>query len=225
MYETVGDAITEVAGLVGLTNGQGMTPYSPDLVRSYLVSAHALIRGSAEWDEMVQWYPRTLDGTIGKITQLIPDIKDWKRIRRIYHESFQTPLALLSSYSNPLTSTLLCGFRPLAPPDDNTVGTGRYLVQFYPATLTGNVLFQIEREIDWTNSEEVIPIDFWWHVWTAAWFWATGDGGNAAQAQQFLQLITERKKQVNADQSSRHSWAQPNQMTPNDWWEQDAPYS
>jgi hypothetical protein len=202
-----------------------MTPYSTDGVVSYLDAAHALIKKEHEWAEMVRWVTRTLDGSTGKVTQLITNTKNWKSIRRVYHDSMQTPLALLSSYTNPSTSTLLFGYRGLAPEDDNTVGDGRYLVNFYPVTLTGTVLFQIDREIDWSDEDAVVPIDFWLHVFYACWMWACDDGTNPVQVDKYAKLMRTRMQQVTASEASRPSFTQPNQLIPNDWWEQDAPYS
>lgn len=222
---TLGDAITEVARFMGMVNGQNMTPYSDDACIMYLKKAHNLIKGSAEWDEMVLWRECTLDGTTGKITELITDTQDWKDVIRVYHESMQTPMAKLSSYINPLTSTLLFGYRGLDPASDNTASDGKYLVQFYPATLTGRVLFQIRRLVDWTERDTVIPINFDWHVYLAAHMWACQDGTNPIQIQNLASLIQTSKDQVMDSENSRPVNSQPNQIYPNDWWENDAPYS
>ena len=139
-YRTIGDAVTQVARHMSLVNGNGMTPYSPELIVSYLHRAHTHIVDKGDWSEMELWYYRTLDGTTGKITQTIPGITDWKNIKRVYHQSFRTPLPVLSSYTNPLASTLMLGYRGLPPEEDITVGSDRYLVMFYPLTLTGQVL-------------------------------------------------------------------------------------
>src|SRR5687768_7285100 len=124
---TLGDAITQVARNMGLTNQPQLTPYSNDAVIAYLEQAHDMIVGEREWSEMVVWRERTLDGTLGLITELITDTKDWKRIRRIYHESMQTPLAVISTYTNPLepTASLVFGYRGMPPEEDNE-GEGRY---------------------------------------------------------------------------------------------------
>jgi len=222
---TVGDAIADVARFMGMVNGQNMTPYSDDACIMFLKRAHSLIKDESEWAEMILWYTRTLDGTTGKITELIPGLTDWKEIVRVYHESMQTPLGVLSSYINPLTSTLMFGYRGLDPASDNTTDAGRYLVQFYPLTLTGRVLFQVARSIDWTSRESVLPIDYDWHVYLAAHMWACQDGTNPVQIANLENLLRTRKDQVMSKENSRPSLMQPNQLIPNDWWEADAPYS
>lgn len=224
---TLRQAIDRVARNCSLTSGQSMTPYSEDTIVGYLEAAHELIKAEHEWAEMVTWFTRTLDEATGKITQLIPGVTDWKHIRRIYHEAYRTPLPLLSSYINPLTSSLLNGYRGLEPSEDNTTSAGRYLVQFYPVTWAGRVLFQIDREVDFSDTPEdvTLPIDWWWHVYLASWMFAFDDGTNQGQIEKYLQLSEKRKRQVTARESSRPSFAQPNQLIPNDWWESDAPYS
>lgn len=224
---TLRDAITQVHTNMSLTDGQSMTPYSEDTITSYIISAHELIKAEHEWSEMVVWRARVLDGVQGLVTQLITDTQDWKQIRRVYHEAYQTPLPLLSSYINPQTSTLLNGYRGIPPEEDNTNGAGRYLVKFYPATLTGQVLFEIDREVDFTADADqlVLPIDWWLHVYGASWQYAVDDGTNPAQIDKYSSLFQKRMRQVTAREASRHSFAQPNQLIPNDWWESDAPYS
>lgn len=222
---TLRDAITQVARNVGLTNGLNMTPYSDDTIISYLIAAHALIREEHEWSEMVVWRPRVLDGVTGLITQLITDVTDWKDIRRVYHDAYQTPLPLLSTYINPLVSPMINGYRGLPPEEDNKTAAGKYLVKFYPATLTGNVLFECDRTVDFTVDTTPLPIDWWLHVFYASWQYAVDDGTNVAQAEKYKVLAAKRMNQVTARESSRPSFTQPNQLIPNDWWENDAPYS
>jgi hypothetical protein len=142
---TIQDAITQVARHMSLVDGQ-VSPYSPDLIVSYLQGAHEFIKDEEDWQEMTLWYNRTLDGSTGKMTQTLP-FKDWKKIKRVYHESFQTPLPMLSNYVNPLASTLLLGYRGMAPSEDLTTGDNRYLIMFYPLTLAGRVLLHVERDI------------------------------------------------------------------------------
>lgn len=222
-YRTIQDAVTQVARHMSLVAGE-VTPYSPDLIVSYLQGAHEIIKDEAEWQEMILWYQRTLDGTSGKITESLP-YDDWKKIRRIYHESFQTPLPLLSKYVNPLASTLLLGYRGMAPEEDLTTGTNRYLVQFYPITLTGEVLFHIERDIDFTDMETVLPIDWWLHVYHASWQYALDDGTNPGQIAKYEKLYNDKLEAIRAKENSRPLLTQPNQVIPNDWFEQDAPYT
>lgn len=224
---TIGDAIADTARFMSMVNGQNMTPYSDDAAIMFLKNAHVLIKDESEWDEMILWRTRTLDGVTGKITELITDTQDWKEITRVYHESMRTPLAKLTSYVNPLTSTLMFGYRGLDPASDaqGLEGTGRYLVQFYPETLTGRVMFQIQRSIAWTERDAVLPIDYYWHVYLAAHMWACQDGTNPVQIQNLAQLLKTRKDQVMSKENSRPLSSQPNQLIPNDWWEADAPYA
>lgn len=221
---TLREAITQVARNCSLVDGQSMTPYSDDTVLAKIIAAHELIKSEHEWSEMVLWYQRVLDGTVGLVTQLLP-VRDWKQIRRVYHEAYRTPLPLLSSYINPTTSTLMNGYRGLAPSEDNTTDAGRYLVQFYPPTWTGTVLFEINNVVDFTDDTTVLPIDWWLHVYYATWMYAQDDGTNQGQIDMYMQLAQKRMRQVTALENSRPSFQQPNQLIPNDWWESDAPYS
>jgi hypothetical protein len=117
------------------------------------------------------------------------------------------------------------GYRGLDPASDNMASAGKYLVQFYPETLTGRVLFQVRRSIDWTDRDTVLPIDYDWHVYLAAHMWACQDGTNPVQIQSLAQLLNTGKDQIMSDENSRPTLWQPNQLIPNDWWEADAPYA
>lgn len=222
-YETLGEAVEQVARHMSLINSDGVTPYSPDLIISYLNRAHEHIMEEGEWGEMTEWYTRTLDGATGRVTEAIP-VKDWKRIKRVYHESMITPLPMLSNYANPLASTLLLGVRPV-PRGDDLTGDGRYLLYFYPLTLTGQVLFHIEKKIDWSDMDEVLPIDWWLHVDYASWAYALDDGTNPGQASKYENSFNIRMNQMKAKENSRPVLMQPNQVIPNEWFEEDAPYA
>lgn len=223
---TLRDAVTQVVRNMSLVDGTNMTPYSDDTVVSYLISAHELILGEHEWAEMTVWRPRVLDGVAGLVTELITDTDDWKKIKRIYHELWQTPLPVVGQYTNPIFNTMLMqGYRGLPPEEDNTTDGGKYLVRFYPNNLTGNVLFNIEREIDFTADETVLPVDWWLHVYYASWQYALDDGTNPAQADKYMQLSQKRLKQVTARENSRPTTSMPNSIMPTQWWEEDAPHS
>lgn len=223
---TVRDAITQVARNCSLVNGVNMTPYSDDTILGYLIAAHEHIIGESEWAEMIVWRTRTLDGVTGLVTQLITDTVNWKSIVRIYHELYQTPMPVLTSYINPLfDSTLAQGYRGIPPEEDNATDAGKYLVKFYPPNLTGTVLFQIHREVDFETDTTVIPIDWWLHVYLASWMYAVDDGTNPAQIDKYLKLADKRMKQVNAMENSRPTSLTPGSIMPSQWWEDDAPYS
>lgn len=223
-FTTLIDAVREVAKGMGLTNGTNMTPYSDDLVVSYILQAHELIKAEHAWDEMERGILRTPDGVTGKVTELITDCTDWKLIRRIYQQGFQTPLPKLSTYINPLMTPIQLGYIGLAPQDDNDTDAGRYLVQFFPVTTVAQVFMVVESTFDFTDTELVIPIDFWLHVYYACWLWACEDGTNPLQVTKYEKLLKKRMEQVTMREASRPSLSQPNQMIPNEWWEQDSPY-
>jgi hypothetical protein len=86
-------------------------------------------------------------------------------------------------------------------------------------------MFQIDREVDWSDDSQILPIDFWLHVWGAAMMWGAADAANEAQLAQNTKFFGARMKQVKARENSRPSFSNPNQLQPNDWWEQGAPYA
>lgn len=219
---TVADAIVQVARNLSLVDGVGMQPYSEDQITGYLVGAHQFIVDEQEWPDLTIEHVRTLDGTTGKITQLITEITDWKRILRLYHESSNHPLPYRSSYNNPLVNTFPYGYRGLSIPEDTQTG-GKYLVAVYPLTLSGQVLFQSQLDFDLSDPTVVIPIDWWLHVYHASWQYAADDGTNEVQIDKYMNLFNSRMKQVKSKNNARPVAMDPQNTIPNQWTEFDAP--
>ena len=222
-YSTIEEAITQTTRNMSLVNAASMTPYSDDLVMSYLHGAHMAIRDDQPWDELNIAHTRTLDGTTGKITEKITEVTDWKDIIRVYHESSQQPLGKVTRWSNPLISSTLVGFRGMSKVEDPDSG-GRYLVQFFPLTLTGQVLFQSQLSIDWDSRDTELPIDWWLHVYHASWQFALDDGTNPGQIKKYETLFNDRLKSVKNKENKFPVSLDPYQAIPNVWTESDDPY-
>lgn len=223
-YETVGDAITEIAQNISLVNGQGMTPYSDDLMISLLQQANHFIRLEQIWDEMVLSYTRTLDGTTGRITLGVPstEVSTPLSIFRVFHESSIKPLPRTSARTNPLIATAMYGYGLLSPAQDP--GPQKLLLQFSPITLTGSVYFQAKAKFDFTDRDLVIPVDFWLHVWRACYQYAQNDGTNPGQIDSFKDNYNNTLKLVKDAQNSAPISADPYRLTSDTWWESDDPY-
>src|SRR5882762_4569188 len=201
-YETVNDAIVVVARGMSLVNAAGMTPYSQDAIVDLLQKAHSFIIKEQEWQETKIVHTRTLDGVTGKFTQGITEVKDWKKVIRVYHESSMKPLPLVTNYSNPLISTTLIGYRGLTRPED--AGPNYLLLQFFPLILTGQVLLHSKLTYDFSSSlTQVIPIDFWLHVHRALWEYSTTDGTNSLEVDKHKNNYNECLAQVKDAENSR----------------------
>lgn len=222
-YRTVADAIIEVARNVSLVNGQGMTPYSDDLIVSLLAQAHDFIINEPQiWPSAAVTFTRVLDGVTGRITQGIPTVANPSDVNRVYHESSMKPLPLVSGYANPLIATSPRGYSLLPTVDDP--GPNFLLLQFYPVTLTGNVLIVAKETYDFTDRELVIPIDFWSHVWRASYQYAINDGTNPAQIESFGNNYNDKLRLVKAKINSRPVSMDPYAAYPDLWTESDDPY-
>jgi len=221
-YSTVADAITQVARNMSLVNGQGMTPYSPELIESYLHGAHQFIRDEQEWHDFDGVYNRTLDGSTGLITEGITEVSDPKEIMRIYHSSSMTPLPKVPIYNNKQVSTTLIGFEFLTREEDP--GPAYKLVRFYPLILTGDVRIEAHRTFDFTDHDTVIPVDWWLHVYHASWQYALDDGTNPGQIAKYENLFSTRMKQVKEKENSQPVSLDPYAAIPDIWFEGDDPY-
>jgi hypothetical protein len=219
---TVAGAIQQVARHMSMVNGSGMTPYSPELVTSYLMAAHEFIKGEQPWDELEIVHIRTLDGTTGKITEGITEVTDWKDTIRIYHESSATPLPKVTGYNNALIATSLIGYKGLSRAVDP--GPAFSLVQFYPLILAGRVMFVSKTTFDFNNMDLRIPIDWWLHVYHASWQYALDDGTNPGQIKKYELLFNERMRQVKSKENGRPVSMDPYAAIPDIWFEGGDPY-
>lgn len=224
VHETVGDAIVEVARNMSLVNGQGMTPYSDDFIASLLAQAHSLIVKEQTWYDCTLAYERVLNGTTGNITVGVPEteLKEARKIFRVYHESSMKPLPLVSGYSNRLISTTLYGYELISPSEDP--GANKLLLRFFPNILTGRVRFLAKKTFDFTNRDLIIPIDFWLHVYRASWRYATSDGTNSTQIDAFKNDYNELLRLVKEAENARSVNLDPYLSIPDVWWESDDPY-
>ncbi len=217
---TVADAVLQVARHMSMVEGPDVQPYSDTLLISYLEGAHQFIVDEQEWPDLYISYIRTLDGTTGKITEKIAEVTDWKRVTRVYHESSNRPLPYLSTYNNPLvwnSQYAYSGLQVLLDP-----GATKYLLQFSPVTLSGQVFIEAKLDYDLSDPETVIPIDWWLHVYHASWQYALDDGTNASQAEKYKNLFNVRLAQVKSMVAARPLSLNPMETIPNTWLEFDA---
>lgn len=223
-FVTVDDAIREVAQCVSLINGSGMTPYSDELIISLLQQSNEFINMEQVWSENVLTYHRTLDGTTGRITVGIPstEVKDPKAVFRVYHESSMKPAPKLSGYINTDIATQAFGYTLLNSTDDP--GPQKLLIQWFPVTLTGTVIYMAKKNYDFTDRDLEVPIDFWLHVYRAAWAYSVSDGTNPAMMDMYKSNYAERMAQVKEDENARPLQMDPYNAIPDNWIESDDPY-
>lgn len=223
---TVAEAIIQVARNMSMVSGLGVQPYSEDQIIGMLEGAHQFIVDEGpEWPDLRSNYTRTLDGVTGRITQVIPDTVGAitsARVKRVYHESSNRPLPLLSDYNNPLVTSFPYGFTLLGAQDE-TVPTGKYLVQLAPVTLTGQCLIQVMYDYDLSDTRTVIPVDWWLHVYHASWQYAADDGTNQVQIEKYKNLFNMRMKQLTSRLVTHPISLDPLNTVPNQWMEYDSP--
>lgn len=223
-FVTVDDAIREVAQCVSLINGSGMTPYSDDLIISLLQQANEFISKEQVWSENTLFYHRVLDGVTGLITVGIPstEVPDPKAIMRVYHESSMNPAPKLSGYINTDIATQAFGYTLI--PSAQDPGPQKLLIQWFPVTLTGRVIYVAKANYDFTNRDLTVPIDFWLHVYRAAWAYSVSDGTNPAMMDMYKSDYAERMSQVKEDENARPLQMDPYNAIPDNWIESDDPY-
>jgi hypothetical protein len=223
-FVTVQDAIREVALGVSLINGSGMTPYSDDMITSLLQQAHQFINKEQVWSDSILTYNRVLDGTTGRITVGIPstEVSDAKKVFRAYHESSMQPAAKLSGYVNTDIATSIYGYTLISKVQDP--GPQKLLLQWYPATLTGSVIYLAKAQYDFTDYDMEIPIDFWLHVYRALWQYAVSDGTNPAQMEAYQDNYNKTLALVKGEENARPLQMDPYSITPDIWIESDDSY-
>lgn len=225
-FTTVNDAIRETAQLMSLINGENMTPYSDQLILSLLVQANQKVIAENTWSDCTLTYIRTLDGVTGQTTAGIPiaEVDDAKKIHTLYHDSSNKPVARLSGYINPSIATWGFGYQLINKTQDPIVTGTRKFIQWYPLTLTGNVMYKATAMFDLTTRTNDIPIDFWSHVYWAAWLYANMDGTNPAQMEAFKVNYNDSIQAAIDMENERKTTLDPWMATPDQWVESDDPY-
>ena len=183
-------------------DGTAVQIYSEDRIADYLQRTFDYVWKEAWWDDYMQWFERTLDGSLGVVTENLDDIVEWTDIRRVFHEDSDVPLRQLPSTINPfrMSATTMAGTTPKyveRHPDDSR------LIQFWPKDATGKVYVHARVHPGEFGPESDVRIDADLLVNGAAYMYAEDDGTNPGQIGKFQNLFETRLQQLKRERNKQ----------------------
>lgn len=210
-FETL---VNETIQSLSLVTGTSVQLYAEDRIASYVQQAFDFVFDEIWWPKYMQYYNRTLDGTLGVTTQSLSTIKRFEDIRHIFIDGRRVPLPVLPGELNPFELT---GSTPLyyAEYEDDT-----RVVQFWPKTSTGTIYINARVKPDEFTAQDIPRMDKTLLVNAAAWDYASDDGTNPGAVQKFQQKFERRLQQIRSNQSNKPVEADPRfRDYPLDWFE------
>lgn len=194
---TLSEMIVDVENALSQVSGTSVQVYAEDRISLYIQRAFNLVWDEVWWDDYMQWFERSLDGSQGIVTQNINDIKRWEDIRAVFAENKERPLRGLPSTLNPFN---LSGSTPRfisRHGDDNK------MVQFWPKGADGKVYIHARVKPDDFAPNDDIRIDHDLILYGATWLYAEDDGTNPGAIDKNKMLFEQRLQQLKRERNNQ----------------------
>jgi hypothetical protein len=183
--------------------GPGVQLYEEDRMFQDAVRAFNMMFKKYAWQQYLQWFTGTLDGTTGKfVTSPFAQVKDFEDFIAVHRDGETNRLPIAPTRLNPSTLTAtgsrVLFWTSLPVTDPSYVGKK---LQFYPvgATNTVNVLAKVyplvppEVQFDW---EQTFYLDKDMLVYATAYMTLSGDDLNAGAADVVRNLMEMKFKDI-----------------------------
>jgi hypothetical protein len=220
--EIVNAALT----VVGEVTGPGVQLYEENRMMQDAVRAFNMMFKKFPWQQYLQWFTVTLDGTGGRITTApFTQVKDFEDFIAVHRSGETRRLPIAPTRLNPFTltgSNAKVQYWTSLNASDATY-TGKKL-QFYPITSIGsvNVLAKVYPlvppavEFDW---EQIFFLDKDMLVYATAFMTLSGDDLNAGAADTVRNLMEMKYKDVIAALASHDIPVEGGAGVPTYWFE------
>lgn len=230
MSATIREIVDAALTVVGEVAGPGVQMYEDDRMKDDAIRAFNMMFKKYNWDQYLDWFTVTLDGTTGKITtDAFIQIKDFEDFVAAYAAGSSAPIPFKPRKENPSSmiggGTHVCAWGSL---NANNPSYKRRKLQFYPITAVGqvNVLAKVYPlvppavEFDW---EQEFFLDKDMLAYATAYMTLSGDDLNAGAADVIRNLMEMKYKDVIASLAKHPiSIAGESPRIPNYW--QEYPY-
>jgi hypothetical protein len=198
--------------------GTGTQLYAEDRIANYLQQVFNFVFKETWWEDYMQWFERTLDGSQGVVTTKLDDIAEWDDIRRVFHEDSDVPLRVLPSNINPFRIGGSAQAGSTTPRYYSRHADDDRLVQFWPKNATGKVYIHARVHPGDFTLDSDVKMDSNLLVNGAAYQYAEDDGTNPGAIQKFQNLFESRLRQLRRERNKTAVELDPHSGTiPLDW--------
>jgi hypothetical protein len=227
---TIREIVDAALTVVGEVAGPGVQMYEEDRMKADATRAFNMMFKKYNWDQYLDWFTVTLDGTTGKITtDAFAQVKDFEDFIAAYSAGQNAPIPFKPRKENPNSifgsGTNVCAWSSL---NASNPSYKRRKLQFYPITAVGqvNVLAKVYPlvppavEFDW---EQEFFLDKDLLVYATAYMTLSGDDLNASAADVVRNLMEMKYKDVIASLAKHPINVQGTSVRIPNYWQEFPP--
>jgi len=214
-YKTFSDLIQATVKELSQVSGTGVQLYAEDIIGRKLQSSFNMVFDELWWDQYMEWFQRTLDGTTGVVTSALTGVTRFDDIRAVFVPQSHTPLPYLPRDFQPF---VLTGTQPRFI-EALTEDEPTKIIQFWPKTATGTIYIHARKKPDDFNLDDLVKLDPDVLIFGAAWDYLESDGTVPADAQKMQVKFEARLKQLKKNYGNKPIALDPQrtQNIPLDW--------
>lgn len=193
---TFNDIVDKTIERLSLVPGLSVQTYAEERIRIAVQSTFISVFDAVWWPDYMDWFERTLDGTLGVVTSnLGPTVKRFMDTQAVYRENEDVPLPILPTNINPFN---LSGSHVeyIEQRKSSNVPDTNKIIQFWPKTATGNVKIRARMKPAEFTGTETVYLDDELIVLGACWDQIEDDETSPGAAQKFLVKFEARLKQM-----------------------------
>lgn len=187
-FKTLEEIVQDTINLLSQVPGTAVQTYSEERIGQFVQLVFDTVFDKLWWDEYMQWFQVTLDGTSGTPTTDISTIRRFMDIKAVYNSGSDLPLPRLPDMNmNPFNIT---GTKVRYIDSSNTENK---VIKCYPITSTNGIVIRarLQPENDFSNDDE-IKIDPWLLTLGAVYFYLEDDGTNPGATEKYQNLYEDR---------------------------------
>lgn len=209
MSATIGQIVEDAQGIIGEVAGSGVQVFSEDIMFKDVIRGFNLLFKKYDWDQYLEWFELTLDGTTGKVTEdSLENVLDFEDIRAVHRAGESSPLGVFSKRSNPYSlsqGTSIAAWRALPVSD---AGYLTKKIQILPVTAVGDINVHAKiypEDLLTPDTETLLHLDRDMLAYSTAFMALINSGLNPDSAELAHTLMETKFKDITKALSGRHA--------------------
>jgi hypothetical protein len=188
-FKTLEELTQDTVKLLSQVPGTSVQTYAEERINQFIQLVFDTVFDKLWWDEYMQWFQTSLDGTSGLPSSDISTIRRFMDIKSVFNAGSDLPIPRLPSENmNPFNIT---GTQVRFIGQSNTV-EGKVL-KCYPITSTNAIVIHARLQPeDSFGDEDEIKIDPWLLVLGATYMYLEDDGTNPGATEKYQNLYEDR---------------------------------